>query len=310
MGSLLSTNNMSCEAMTPSQRANRYFGDTKNGKKDGKGKLYDENGDLVYDGEWKDDKRNGNGISYPTKANSERFIHEGDFKDDKVHGYATQSNLDKVICYDGEFKDGLYDGQGVLFKAIRNMDVDDGKPAYSGNFQRGMRHGYGISYDESDQMSYKGEWVGNMRVGEGIEFFAGSEIYVGAFKEDQRHGFGREFYFDGDCKYEGEWKDGKYDGNGSLFYEDDEPHGDEEYVGQWKNGLAHGNGKYYADKQLEYEGEWFEDKRHGKGTAYKDNQVVYSGLWEDDEPVKSKKRKEGKMDHVVEAKPYKKKKFD
>ena len=71
---------------TPQQRANQYFGDTENGKKHGKGSLFDENGDLVYEGEWKEDKRCGKGKLYATKGNKEQYDYEGSFKDDKRHG--------------------------------------------------------------------------------------------------------------------------------------------------------------------------------------------------------------------------------
>ena len=39
----------------------KYLGETKNGKKEGLGILFNENGDAWY-GEWKDDKKNGKGI--------------------------------------------------------------------------------------------------------------------------------------------------------------------------------------------------------------------------------------------------------
>ena len=51
MGGISSTMQTSYTDMTPQQRANQYFGDTENGKKHGEGSLFDENGDLVYEGE-------------------------------------------------------------------------------------------------------------------------------------------------------------------------------------------------------------------------------------------------------------------
>ena len=59
--------------MTPQQRANKYFGDTENGMKHGEGSLFDENGDLVYEGGWKENKRCGKGKSYATKGNGQQY---------------------------------------------------------------------------------------------------------------------------------------------------------------------------------------------------------------------------------------------
>ena len=59
----------------------RYFGELKNGKKDGKGVYYYNNGDR-YEGDWKLGVRDGKGVYY--YSNGERY--EGDFKEDKFTG--------------------------------------------------------------------------------------------------------------------------------------------------------------------------------------------------------------------------------
>ena len=59
----------------------RYFGELKNGKKDGKGVYYYSNGDR-YEGDWKAGLRDGKGVYY--YSNGERY--EGDFKEDKFTG--------------------------------------------------------------------------------------------------------------------------------------------------------------------------------------------------------------------------------
>ena len=46
------------------ERSNKYFGETKNGMKHGEGRLFDENGNLVYEGGWLNDEKCGIGKLY------------------------------------------------------------------------------------------------------------------------------------------------------------------------------------------------------------------------------------------------------
>ena len=156
--------------MTPQQRANQYFGDTENGKKHGEESLFDENGDLVYEGGWKEDKRCGKGKSYATKGSGQQYDYEGGFQDDKRHGVGIDLYANGEIHYDGDFQDDLYDGNGVLYKFVDTQKRNNAdKPLYSGKFKQGKRHGYGIEYDESDQAIYQGNWIRDKREGKGVE---------------------------------------------------------------------------------------------------------------------------------------------
>ena len=64
----------------------KYIGHFKNGKIEGKGIFYFNDG-RKYDGEWKDDKKEGNGIFYWNDGNK----------------------------YDGEWKDGKKEGKGIFY---------------------------------------------------------------------------------------------------------------------------------------------------------------------------------------------------
>jgi hypothetical protein len=61
-----------------------------------------------YVGEWKDDKRHGQGNA--TFANGDKYV--GEFKEDKYHGqgFINHANGDKYV---GEWKDNNYHGQGT-----------------------------------------------------------------------------------------------------------------------------------------------------------------------------------------------------
>ena len=96
----------------------KYVGKTKDGKKHGSGKLYDDNGDLVYDGVWKNDYFCGKGKLYATKANGETYNYEGDFYNGEKHGSGIETDKNGEQHYKGDFKNGFYDGKGVLYEPI------------------------------------------------------------------------------------------------------------------------------------------------------------------------------------------------
>jgi hypothetical protein len=93
----------------------------KNGKKHGKGKMvYVEDATHyageVYEGEWKDDKRDGNGkYTWP-----DGDVYVGEYKDGKRNGkgkYTVNSGSNKGDVYDGEFKDNNPNGYGEWTKS-------------------------------------------------------------------------------------------------------------------------------------------------------------------------------------------------
>ena len=51
----------SMEDMIGAERVKNYVGDTKDGMKHGEGSLFDENGNLVYEGGWLNDEKSGLG---------------------------------------------------------------------------------------------------------------------------------------------------------------------------------------------------------------------------------------------------------
>ena len=64
------------------KNGDRYEGEWKNDDREGKGILYYKNGDR-YDGEWKNDKREGKGILYYNKDDY-RDREEGIWEYDKI----------------------------------------------------------------------------------------------------------------------------------------------------------------------------------------------------------------------------------
>ena len=122
------------------------------------------NGDK-YVGEWKEDKRHGQGTY--TWASGSKYV--GEYKDDKRHGQGTYTwgkgkwEGDKYV---GEFKDDKMRGQGTYTHA-------DGAK-YVGEYKDDKRHGQG-TFTWADGRKYVGEFKDNKQW-EGILYFASGEI--------------------------------------------------------------------------------------------------------------------------------------
>ena len=86
----------------------RYVGEFKEGKENGKGTYTFSNGEI-YVGEFKDGLPNGKGTYINT--NGGKYV--GEFKDGNAYGQGTYISTNGGI-YVGEFKHGVPDGQGTL----------------------------------------------------------------------------------------------------------------------------------------------------------------------------------------------------
>jgi hypothetical protein len=88
-----------------------YAGEYRNDKRNGQGKYSYFNGDK-YIGGWKDGEKNGHGTY--TFANGDKYV--GEWKDGKKNGQGTSTwaNGDKYV---GKYKDDKYDEFGTLYFA-------------------------------------------------------------------------------------------------------------------------------------------------------------------------------------------------
>ncbi len=139
----------------------RYEGDFKDGKRDGRGKSTGEYG--VYEGDWKDSKANGRGVW--VEANGDRY--EGEFKDDKFHGHGVMEwgpDTDWAgDRYEGEWEDDMMHGRGVYVWGLYSKWAGD---RYEGDYKDGKRHGRG-TYNDADGKECEGDWKDGRLLGEG-----------------------------------------------------------------------------------------------------------------------------------------------
>lgn len=217
----------------------------------------DQETDLLYMGEIKDEKPDGYGIL------------------SKVINYGSDSNpvLAQQIMYDGMFKKGRYSGFGKSFFTFQDENealqfrefvkqsenaqkcVDDffNELEYIGYFKDGQYDGKGIfiTYPDKRFTSSFSERI-TMRADEDTQYYI-LGIASSDFKKGEMNGKAKLYYADY-LLYDGEVKKDKMDGKGKLYYK--------------------------GSDRIKYEGDFSYGSMEGEGTLYDyDGNTVVSGQW-------------------------------
>ena len=200
-----------------------YIGEIKNGIRQGKGILYDQNGNIKYEGEFVNDKFEGNG-KYIWE-NGEYYI--GQLVFDLKCGKGKLYDKNNRIKYDGEFANDFFEGKGKY-----NLENDE---YYIGQGSKGYKNGQGILYYKNGTIKYIVDFVNNKIEGKGKFIYENGEYYIGQFLNNLKNGKGFLYYKNGNVKYEGDFKNDKIEGNGKYFYENGEY-----YDGYWINEVRQG----------------------------------------------------------------------
>lgn len=243
------------------------------------------------------------------------YTGEWDKKNERPNGTGTFVMEDVAGTYEGEWVDGVTEGQGTI--------VWDSGDHYEGEWKDGMRNGQGTyTSTEGDGYVYEGEFQNNERSGKGTMTWGKdgeTTIYEGDFADNWINGYGTCTWPSG-AHYEGEWKNGKFNGKGTLTYADgsvyegefvdNEKNGegiwtksdgtvvtenwiygkkvetltleDGTYTGGVTDGKPDGQGKMeYTNGQV-YEGEWKNGVRSGQGRCTWPDGGYYDGEWAND----------------------------
>lgn len=207
-----------------------YTGYLKNGLRDGKGADYDENRVLLYEGVFEKDNRKS-GIWYTDgKKSSEGYLDtEGNFTGKKwigsnyMEGYFKNGLLDGLgkanypagavmhdagTVYEGNFKNGEFNGSGVLKNSLKgfecrglfsNGDFLEGEIHFSDGskyfgkmsaFQNSTNTGSQGTYYFANGDSYQGEFYGKKMHGKGVYTWKIGSRYSGTFNSNQINGHG------------------------------------------------------------------------------------------------------------------------
>jgi hypothetical protein len=182
--------------------------------------------------------------------------------------------------YEGELKNGLFDGMGIYFWA-------DGS-AYSGEWKGGLKHGRGILLN-SYGTTTSGYWKDNNYYGTSappaetvvtpvvpvtpVAPVTPTVTTTGCVSGDCNNGFGKFVYSDGDV-YEGNFLLGYRHGFGKyIYYEGDV------YDGIWSWNIRTGLGYYKWPSGNEYIGYWVDNNMEGLGTKYYASGTNEAGEW-------------------------------
>jgi hypothetical protein len=205
-----------------------YYGQWKNGKKNGYGKTISEDfqrNKTVFEGSWKNNKKHGIGtITYPSGA-----TFSGEWRIGVVHGKGKSISKNGRVTV-GNWKNGSLNGYA-------KMNGPDGF-MLRGNFIQDKLYGYGEVIEKNGDV-YKGNWYKDQPEGRGFLKFNPNnpdkyERYYGDFNRGMFHGNGYLKYENGDV-FNGKFEYGTFNGYGSLTKEDGS-----NLQGEWKKGKKEG----------------------------------------------------------------------
>lgn len=135
-----------------------YEGNFKNGKRNGNGKSVAAN-NITYEGHWKDNKREGAGnASYKAKGydfGNKNFTYEGTWKNDMMEGSGKYIFSDGSY-YTGQLKENRFEGKGFMLL--------------------------------KDSTVYEGEWKNSELNGNGVMVKKNGDTYTGIFVQSKPEG--------------------------------------------------------------------------------------------------------------------------
>ena len=219
--------NEQCEIKFPDGTI--YVGEIKNNEITGNGKYYFPTG-TIYSGELLNGLRHGFGRF---ESPNEDINYEGNWKNGLKNGHGIMKKKGSV--YEGNWKDGSIDGKGKLTWKSGNI--------YKGDFRNGKIDGDGYMIWYNENKKYSGHWAKNIQNGYGVQIWYETKgehkflfnRYIGEWKNGKRNGYGLFFYSNG-AKYEGTWKNDNKDGFGIFTFNDGR-----KFVGLFKDDHFCGN---------------------------------------------------------------------
>ena len=238
-----------------------FKGEYKNGKRNGKGKEFNDFGHIIFEGEYLDGKKwNGNFIS---KKYNHKKLNKRCRSHDDDNNYI-ENILSKLENGKGIIK--LYDDNRLLFEGEYLNGEKNGKGKeyfHYGIFEREL--GYFI-YNHC--ITFEGEYLNDKKWNGKAYDEKGKEIYEikngkGNIKEYNRYG---------DLSLECEIVNGEKNGKCKEYINNTL-----EFEGKYFNGKKW-NGKEYDNKHIIYEGDYLNGRRwNGKYKEYNNDNLLFEG---------------------------------
>lgn len=202
--------------------------------------------------------------------------YQGDFKNGIFDGFGHLSYAKDVNIYEytGEFSCGKYNGEGEG-KIYKNYGFPNELIyTYNGKLKDGLEHGFGTACNKKTRKTFTGTFsTGKIDHG---EMKHNQDYYIGPFKEWQPHGEG-EYHFKTIGVYNGTFE------NGHLNYGKTELVNGDMYEGEFEDLCFHGKGTYTNEDGTSWSGEWVNDYFTGEGGYYDDQGYCNQyGIWSND----------------------------
>ena len=168
-----------------------YEGEYLNGKRNGKGKEYNDNGRIIFEGEYLNGKRNGKGKEYDYN----HLIYEGEYLNGQRNGKGKEYNKWGVLLFKGVYLKGnkfngkTYDKFDHILYELKEgkgfcREYENGMKAFEGEYLNGKRNGKGKEYYSFDgYLLFEGEYLNGKRNGKGKEYqkYNGKIIFEGEY---------------------------------------------------------------------------------------------------------------------------------
>jgi len=178
-----------------------YVGQWLNDYEHGKGTIYSEiysdKNHILYEGDFSNGKLNGNGKCFYENGN----YYIGQFSNNLRHGKGTIFYKNNSIKYEGDFNKDLVEGNGKYI-------WEDGD-YYIGQFFNNLRHGKGTEYYKNDKEKYIGDFIKNKYEGNGKYIWENGNYYIGQWINGLKHGKGIIYSKDNKIIYEGDFANDK-----------------------------------------------------------------------------------------------------
>ena len=182
-------------------QGNKFIGEWKNDKFEGKGRIFSINGDC-YEGDFICGQMHGHGM-FICRVGGYSYL--GEFKNNKFDGRG-KLIYDDNTKYEGDFSEGYMHGEG-------NLIFKDGS-CYKGLFDKNCFHGKG-KFTFHDGRKYNGDWKNNAMDGRGIFTWDEHIKYNGNYVQNIKEGNG--VYSFGANLYDGQWVNNMPYGEGILL---------------------------------------------------------------------------------------------
>ena len=276
----------------------RYDGELSFRVRHGKGKEYDFNGNLIFDGEYIEGEKQ-NGILKEYDFNNNKLILDGELLNGKIWNCKKYDKNGNLICE-------LINGKGIMkkFDYFGNLiqegeyidgELKKGKEFYGqnevifeGEYSNEKRwKGTGKEYNNIGQLLFEGEYLNGIKwKGIAKVFYENHKInFEGEYIDGQLSGKAKEYYDNGSIKFEGEYLNGKrWNGRNFYFYGG-------EYEAEIKNGNRMGYLKIIHNNGNTFIGEYNIHTENRKGKEFNpQGKLLFEGEYINNIPIKGYKK--------------------